>query len=74
MNGVPPPAHAAVAPSAAGFRWPEGVRAAACFTFDLDAESPVLFEHPEAATWLDVLTSVTGTLIPAADACACASA
>ena len=39
-----------------GFRWPDGVRAAACFTFDLDAESPVLFEHPEAAGWLDVMT------------------
>ena len=25
-------------PMPAGFRWPEGVRAAACFTFDLDAE------------------------------------
>jgi peptidoglycan-N-acetylglucosamine deacetylase len=40
----------------AGFRWPDGVRAAACFTFDLDAESPILFEHPEAADWLDVMT------------------
>jgi len=40
----------------AGFRWPEGVRAAACFTFDLDAESPILFEHPESADWLDVMT------------------
>jgi peptidoglycan/xylan/chitin deacetylase (PgdA/CDA1 family) len=39
-----------------GFRWPTGVRAAACFTFDLDAESPILFEHPEAAGWLDVMT------------------
>jgi peptidoglycan/xylan/chitin deacetylase (PgdA/CDA1 family) len=39
-----------------GFRWPDGVRAAACFTFDLDAESPVLFEHPEAADWLDVMS------------------
>jgi peptidoglycan/xylan/chitin deacetylase (PgdA/CDA1 family) len=40
----------------AGFRWPDGVRAAACFTFDLDAESPILFEQPEAADWLDVMT------------------
>jgi len=40
----------------AGFRWPEGVRAAACFTFDMDAESPILFEHPEAAGWLDVMS------------------
>jgi peptidoglycan-N-acetylglucosamine deacetylase len=39
-----------------GFRWPDGIRAAACFTFDLDAESPILFEHPEAADWLDVMT------------------
>jgi peptidoglycan/xylan/chitin deacetylase (PgdA/CDA1 family) len=39
-----------------GFRWPDGVRAAACFTFDLDAESPILFEHPEAAGWLDVMS------------------
>jgi peptidoglycan/xylan/chitin deacetylase (PgdA/CDA1 family) len=39
-----------------GFRWPDGVRAAACFTFDLDAESPILFEHPETADWLDVMT------------------
>ena len=39
-----------------GFRWPDGVRAAACFTFDLDAESPILFDHPEAAGWLDVMS------------------
>ncbi len=39
-----------------GFRWPEGVRAAACLTFDVDAESPILFEHPESAAWLDVMT------------------
>jgi peptidoglycan/xylan/chitin deacetylase (PgdA/CDA1 family) len=40
----------------AGFRWPDGIRAAACFTFDLDAESAILFEHPESADWLDVMT------------------
>ena len=40
----------------AGFRWPDGIRAAACFTFDVDAESPILFEHPEAADWLDVMS------------------
>lgn len=40
----------------AGFRWPDGVRAAACFTFDVDAESPILFDHPEAAGWLDVMS------------------
>ncbi|HZM72979.1 MAG TPA: polysaccharide deacetylase [Candidatus Polarisedimenticolia bacterium] len=39
-----------------GFRWPDGVRAAACFTFDLDAESPILFDHPESAAWLDVMS------------------
>jgi peptidoglycan/xylan/chitin deacetylase (PgdA/CDA1 family) len=39
-----------------GFRWPDGIRAAACFTFDVDAESPILFEQPEAAGWLDVMT------------------
>ena len=44
------------APSPPGFRWPDGVRAAACFTFDVDAESPILFEHPEAAGWLDVMS------------------
>jgi peptidoglycan-N-acetylglucosamine deacetylase len=38
------------------FRWPEGYRAAACFTFDVDAESPILFEQPQAAGWLDVMT------------------
>ena len=39
-----------------GFSWPAGVRAAACFTFDLDAESGVLFDHPETATQLDVMS------------------
>ena len=43
-------------PMPPGFRWPDGYRAAACFTFDADAESPILFEHPEAADWLDVMT------------------
>ena len=38
-----------VAPCRRGFRWPDGVRAAACFTFDVDAESPILFDHPESA-------------------------
>ncbi|MFL5751276.1 MAG: polysaccharide deacetylase family protein [Chloroflexota bacterium] len=40
----------------AGFRWPDGMRAAACITFDVDAESPILFDHPESAAWLDVMT------------------
>jgi peptidoglycan/xylan/chitin deacetylase (PgdA/CDA1 family) len=39
-----------------GFRWPDGSRAAACITFDVDAESPILFEYPEAAGWLDVMS------------------
>jgi peptidoglycan/xylan/chitin deacetylase (PgdA/CDA1 family) len=40
----------------AGFRWPDGVRAAACLTFDVDAESPILFDHPQTADWLDVMS------------------
>ena len=40
----------------AGFEWPAGVRAAACFTFDMDAESAILIDHPEAAEWLDVMS------------------
>ena len=43
-------------PRPPGFGWPEGVRAAACFTFDMDAESPILFDRPEAAGWLDTMT------------------
>ena len=39
-----------------GFTWPSGHRAAAVFTFDVDAESAMLFEHPEAAGWLDVMS------------------
>lgn len=39
-----------------GFHWPEGVRAAACFTFDLDAESGLLFDRPETRDQLDVMT------------------
>src|SRR6185436_8390740 len=39
-----------------GFAWPAGVRAAACFTFDVDAESAILIDHPEAAGWLDVMS------------------
>lgn len=43
-------------PMPAGFSWPSGKRAAACFTFDVDAESPILFDHPESAGWLDVMS------------------
>ena len=43
-------------PTPPGFTWPAGKRAAACFSFDVDAESPILFEHPETAGWLDVMS------------------
>jgi peptidoglycan-N-acetylglucosamine deacetylase len=43
-------------PMPAGFRWPDGIRAAACFTFDLDAESGLLHDLPASAGWLDVMT------------------
>jgi peptidoglycan/xylan/chitin deacetylase (PgdA/CDA1 family) len=43
-------------PLPAGFRWPDGSRAAACITFDVDAESPILFEYPETADWLDTMS------------------
>lgn len=39
-----------------GFRWPENVRAAAAFTFDVDAESGVLSFAPEAADRLSVMS------------------
>lgn len=45
----------ATAPLPPGFRWPEGVRAAATFTFDLDAEAAMLADHPETAAFLDVI-------------------
>ncbi|MEJ7695601.1 MAG: polysaccharide deacetylase [Candidatus Limnocylindrales bacterium] len=38
-----------------GFRWPEGVRAAALFSFDLDAEAVMLADHPEVVDYLDVI-------------------
>jgi peptidoglycan/xylan/chitin deacetylase (PgdA/CDA1 family) len=38
-----------------GFRWPDGVRAAALFSFDLDAEAVMLADHPEVADYLDVI-------------------
>lgn len=43
-------------PLPAGFRWPSGYQAAACFTFDVDAESAILVDHPEAVDWLDVMS------------------
>lgn len=36
--------------------WPDGVRAAAMLTFDVDGESSVLFDAPEAAGRLSVMT------------------
>ncbi len=38
-----------------GFRWPDGIRAAAMFTFDVDAEAVMLTDHPEVADYLDVI-------------------
>lgn len=38
-----------------GFRWPDGVRAAAMFTFDMDAEAVMLTDHPEVVDYLDVI-------------------
>jgi peptidoglycan/xylan/chitin deacetylase (PgdA/CDA1 family) len=38
------------------FRWPAGYRAAAAFTFDLDAESAILIDTPAAAGRLSVMT------------------
>jgi peptidoglycan-N-acetylglucosamine deacetylase len=52
-SSTPAPWRAVTPP---GFAWPAGVRAAACFTFDVDAESPILVDHPEAAGWMDVMS------------------
>ena len=38
-----------------GFRWPDGIRAAALFSFDMDAEAVMLADHPEVADYLDVI-------------------
>jgi peptidoglycan/xylan/chitin deacetylase (PgdA/CDA1 family) len=43
-------------PMPPGFRWPNGIRAAACLTFDVDAESPILYDFPETAAWLAVMS------------------
>jgi peptidoglycan/xylan/chitin deacetylase (PgdA/CDA1 family) len=45
----------AMEPLPPGFRWPDGVRAAAMFGFDLDAEAVMLADHPEVADYLDVI-------------------
>ena len=42
--------------SAATFHWPDVVRAAASVTFDVDAESAILADAPEAAARLSVMT------------------
>jgi len=38
-----------------GFSWPEGFRAAALFTFDMDAEAVLLAHQPRTAAYLDVM-------------------
>jgi len=43
-------------PMPPGFSWPAGYRAAAVFTFDMDAESVILIDHPESAGWPDVMS------------------
>jgi peptidoglycan-N-acetylglucosamine deacetylase len=45
----------AMEPLPPGFRWPDGIRAAAFFGFDLDAEAVMLADHPEVADYLDVI-------------------
>ncbi len=42
-------------PLPTGFRWPDGYRAAAMFTFDMDAEAVMLTDHPEVIDYLDVI-------------------
>lgn len=55
MNETDPgPADPAVSMDA--FAWPAGYRAAAAFTFDVDAESAVLADRPEAADRLSVMS------------------
>ncbi|MFL5757475.1 MAG: polysaccharide deacetylase family protein [Chloroflexota bacterium] len=43
-------------PLPSGFRWPNGVRAAACFTFDVDAEAVMLADAPGSERHLDVMS------------------
>ncbi len=38
------------------FRWPEGMQSAAAFTFDVDAESAVLWNAPETANRMSVMS------------------
>lgn len=51
--GPEPAVHGAGAPA---FAWPAGRRAAAAFSFDVDAESGVLADRPEAAARLSVMS------------------
>jgi len=44
------------APSAPGFAWPPGIRAAAAFTFDVDAESAILAADPASARRRSVMS------------------
>jgi len=43
-------------PAAPAFSWPAGYRAAACFTFDVDAESAILAFDPAAASRRSVMS------------------
>jgi peptidoglycan/xylan/chitin deacetylase (PgdA/CDA1 family) len=54
-RSIPPANPAPAGPLPPGFRWPDGVRAAATFTFDLDAEAAMLADHPRTADYLDVI-------------------
>ncbi len=38
-----------------GFRWPDGIRAAALFSFDVDAEAVMIGDRPEVAQYFDVI-------------------
>jgi hypothetical protein len=41
---------------AAPIQWPDGKRAAVCFSFDVDAESAVLWTAPQAASRMSLMT------------------
>ncbi len=43
-------------PTLPGFPWPDGKRAAVTWSFDVDAESPVLHDEPSSATRLSAMT------------------
>lgn len=56
--GTPAPRTPAQDPPASEFcaRWPPGYRAAACFTFDLDAEAVALVNDPASADRMSVMS------------------